>query len=155
MASESSRVERYLLGVKEVPGDAYYGVQTARGLENFHISGVQLRLYPDFIKALAMVTLAQEHYERSLELHEKLLRQAGPDADVLYNCGVLAQKLHELARAEQFYRDAITTRARFAEALLNLGHVLDKLGRTGEAREAWIPALELRPELALGYFRRN
>ena len=46
-----------LLGTA-VPADAYYGVQTARALENFHISGVQLQLYPDFIKALAMVKLA-------------------------------------------------------------------------------------------------
>ena len=41
-----------------VPADAYYGVQTARALENFHISGVELRLYPNLIKALAMVKLA-------------------------------------------------------------------------------------------------
>ena len=52
------RVEHDLLGSKAVPGDAYYGVQTARGLENFHISGVQIRLYPDFISALAMVKWA-------------------------------------------------------------------------------------------------
>src|SRR3954452_4275830 len=58
MSTDSTRLERDLLGPKEVPADAYYGVQTARGLENFHISGVQLRLYPDFIKALAMVKCA-------------------------------------------------------------------------------------------------
>src|SRR5678815_281461 len=58
MASQSTRREHDLLGEKDVPADAYYGVQTARGLENFHISGVQLRLYPDLIKALAMVKFA-------------------------------------------------------------------------------------------------
>ena len=58
MANQSTRLEHDLLGEKDVPADAYYGVQTARGLENFHISGVQLRLYPDLIKALAMVKLA-------------------------------------------------------------------------------------------------
>jgi aspartate ammonia-lyase len=58
MSSQPTRSERDLLGVKEVPADAYYGVQTARGLENFHISGVPLRLYPDFIKALAMIKCA-------------------------------------------------------------------------------------------------
>src|SRR6478735_5675932 len=47
-----------LLGDFAVPADAYYGVQTARALENFKISGVQLRLYPNFIKGLAMVKLA-------------------------------------------------------------------------------------------------
>ena len=52
------RVEHDLLGDLSVPADAYYGVQTARALDNFHISGVQLRLYPDFIKGLAMVKMA-------------------------------------------------------------------------------------------------
>jgi aspartate ammonia-lyase len=56
--STATRLEHDLLGDKAVPADAYYGVQTARGLENFHISGVQLRLYPDFIRALAMVKRA-------------------------------------------------------------------------------------------------
>jgi len=52
------RIEHDLLGEETIPSDAYYGVQTARALENFHISGVELRLYPDFIRALAMVKLA-------------------------------------------------------------------------------------------------
>jgi aspartate ammonia-lyase len=56
--SVATRLEHDLLGDKEVPADAYYGVQTARALENFHISGVQLRLYPNVIKAFAMVKMA-------------------------------------------------------------------------------------------------
>src|SRR5215471_13576160 len=58
MSPQPTRLEHDLLGDKHVPADAYYGVQTARALENFHISGVRLALYPDFIKALAMVKLA-------------------------------------------------------------------------------------------------
>jgi aspartate ammonia-lyase len=58
MPQPGVRIEHDLLGNKAVPEDAYYGVQTARGLENFHISGVELRLYPDLIKAFAMVKLA-------------------------------------------------------------------------------------------------
>jgi len=58
MSEKSTRVEHDLLGDKTIPFDAYYGVQTARALENFHISGVEMRLYPDFIRALAMVKLA-------------------------------------------------------------------------------------------------
>jgi aspartate ammonia-lyase len=58
MSEPIRRIERDFLGEKAVPADAYYGVQTARALENFDISGVQLRLYPDVIKALAMVKLA-------------------------------------------------------------------------------------------------
>jgi aspartate ammonia-lyase len=55
---EATRLERDLLGPKPVPAAAYYGVQTARGLENFNISGVRLSLYPDLIRAFAMVKLA-------------------------------------------------------------------------------------------------
>src|SRR5215468_4231677 len=58
MASTKTRIEHDLLGDLEVPADAYYGVQTARALDNFQISGLELRLYPNFIKALAMVKLA-------------------------------------------------------------------------------------------------
>jgi aspartate ammonia-lyase len=58
MASTATRVEHDLLGDLAVPADAYYGVQTARALENFRISGVELRLYPNFIKGLAMTKLA-------------------------------------------------------------------------------------------------
>jgi aspartate ammonia-lyase len=58
MSDRTERLEHDLLGVKALPAGAYYGIQTARALENFNISGVQLRLYPDLIKALAMVKLA-------------------------------------------------------------------------------------------------
>jgi aspartate ammonia-lyase len=58
MSTPATRLEHDLLGDKAVPADAYYGVQTARALENFHISGVELRLYPNVIKAFAMVKLA-------------------------------------------------------------------------------------------------
>ena len=53
-----TRTERDLLGEKEVPSAAYYGVQTARALENFQISGVAINHYPGFIEAWAIVKLA-------------------------------------------------------------------------------------------------
>ena len=53
-----TRMERDLLGEKQVPADAYYGVQTARALENFQISGVPINRYPEFIEAWAIVKLA-------------------------------------------------------------------------------------------------
>ena len=52
------RTEHDLLGDKHVPASAYYGVQTARALENFHITGVPISHFPDLIRALAMVKLA-------------------------------------------------------------------------------------------------
>jgi aspartate ammonia-lyase len=53
-----TRTERDLLGEKEVPADAFYGVQTARALENFQISGIPINRYPEFIQAWAIVKLA-------------------------------------------------------------------------------------------------
>ena len=53
-----TRTEQDLLGEKEVPADAYYGVQTARALENFQISGVPINHYPGFVEAWAIVKLA-------------------------------------------------------------------------------------------------
>jgi aspartate ammonia-lyase len=54
----ATRMEKDLLGEKAIPADAYYGVQTARALENFQISGVPINHYPGFIEAWAIVKLA-------------------------------------------------------------------------------------------------
>jgi aspartate ammonia-lyase len=56
--AQQTRTERDLLGEKQVPADAYYGVQTARAIENFKISGVSINHYPGFVEAWAMVKLA-------------------------------------------------------------------------------------------------
>jgi aspartate ammonia-lyase len=53
-----TRIEKDLLGEKQIPADAYYGVQTLRALENFQISGVKTNFYPDYVKAYAIVKLA-------------------------------------------------------------------------------------------------
>lgn len=52
------RLEHDLLGDKQVPAAAYYGVQTARALENFQISAVTMAYYPEFVDGFAMVKLA-------------------------------------------------------------------------------------------------
>src|SRR6187402_3229559 len=56
--AQQFRTEKDLLGEKQIPFDAYYGVQTARALENFQVSGVKTNFYPDYVKAFAMVKLA-------------------------------------------------------------------------------------------------
>jgi aspartate ammonia-lyase len=56
--ADQYRTEHDLLGDKQVPVDAYYGVQTARALENFQISGRTISDYPEFVRALAIVKLA-------------------------------------------------------------------------------------------------
>ena len=50
------RVETDSIGSKNVPVDAYYGVQSLRGCENFQITGQKLR--PEFIESLAQIKKA-------------------------------------------------------------------------------------------------
>jgi len=60
-APAQTRTEKDLLGEKQIPNDAYYGVQTLRALENFQVSGVKTNFYPDYVKAYAMVKMAAAH----------------------------------------------------------------------------------------------
>ena len=50
------RIEKDSIGTKQVPVDAYYGVQSLRGCENFQITGQRLR--PEFIESLAQIKKA-------------------------------------------------------------------------------------------------
>ncbi|HET6354250.1 MAG TPA: aspartate ammonia-lyase [Streptomyces sp.] len=52
------RMERDSLGELPVPADAYWGVHTARALENFQASGIPLAAHPCLIRALATVKRA-------------------------------------------------------------------------------------------------
>jgi len=56
--AQKTRTEHDLLGDKEVPADAYYGVQAARGIENFQLSGILINRYPEYVQAWAIVKLA-------------------------------------------------------------------------------------------------
>ncbi len=68
-SSKSTRLEKDSLGHKEIPADVYYGIQTARALENFPISG--LRAHPTLIRAIAMVKEAAAEANRELELVDR------------------------------------------------------------------------------------
>ncbi len=63
-----TRMEKDLLGEREVPDDALYGVQTLRAMENFPITGTVLREFPSLIDALAAVKAASTLANRELGL---------------------------------------------------------------------------------------
>lgn len=56
--SGKTRQEHDLLGFRDVPQEALYGIQTLRGLENFEITGVAINHAPNLIVALAQIKLA-------------------------------------------------------------------------------------------------
>jgi aspartate ammonia-lyase len=66
-----TRTEHDLLGEREVPYEALYGVQTLRALENFPITGIPLREFPVLIEALAAVKEAAAMTNHELGLLDK------------------------------------------------------------------------------------
>lgn len=68
MSMEKFRIESDLLGSKEVPADALYGVQTVRAIENFNISGNLMSSYPNFIKGMAITKKAAAIANYELEV---------------------------------------------------------------------------------------
>ena len=94
----ATRSEHDLLGDREVPGDAYYGVHTLRALENFPITGTPIAIYPDLLRALAQIKLAAARANCQLGL----LDAQRTDAITAACQEVIAGKLHE-----QFVVDVI------------------------------------------------
>ena len=52
------RKEVDLLGEREVPADAYWGIHTLRAVENFNISNVTISDVPEFVRGMVMVKKA-------------------------------------------------------------------------------------------------
>ena len=61
-----TRTEKDSLGTKEIPAGVYYGIQTARAVENFPISG--MRAHSTFIQALGMIKQAAAEANQELGL---------------------------------------------------------------------------------------
>ncbi len=49
------RIEHDLLGEREVPNSAYWGIHTLRAIENFNISNVTISDVPEFVRGMVMV----------------------------------------------------------------------------------------------------
>ncbi|MBS1130292.1 MAG: Aspartate ammonia-lyase, partial [Proteobacteria bacterium] len=82
MTTTPFRLEHDLLGDREVPTAAYYGVHTLRALENFPITGISIAVYPDLIRALAQIKKAAAQANQQLGLLDA--RRAGAIAEA---CG--------------------------------------------------------------------
>jgi aspartate ammonia-lyase len=61
-----TRTEKDTLGSKEIPAGVYYGIQTARAVENYPISG--MHAHPTFIQALGMIKQAAAEANQELGL---------------------------------------------------------------------------------------
>jgi len=120
------RSEHDLLGDRDVPADALYGVQTLRALENFPISGVPIAEFPTLIAALASVKEAAARANEELGLLDPTIAGAIVRA---------AESLRQGEHASQFPVDMIqggagtSTNMNANEVIANLA-----LESLGEAR---------------------
>jgi aspartate ammonia-lyase len=64
--SDQFRIERDSIGEIQIPADAYWGVNTARAVENFDIARRQISVYPDFLVAFAQVKQAAARANRDI-----------------------------------------------------------------------------------------
>ena len=134
MASPSVRLEHDLLGNKEVPAGAYYGVQTLRALENFRISGVPLCHYPELVEALAMIKMAaaQANFECRQFNHQILAGIEGACQELIDG------KLHEQFQIDMFQGGAGTsTNMNANEVIAN--RALELMGKSKGAYEYCSP----------------
>ena len=71
---EDYRIEKDSIGTRDIPGDVYYGVQSLRAAENFHITG--LRMHPEIINSLAYIKKAAAITNCEVGMLEKRKAQA-------------------------------------------------------------------------------
>ena len=93
-AQQAVRVEKDLLGEKPVPADACYGVQTARALENFQISGETTQRHPELVEGLALTKMAAARANYDVGAMKKNVRDAIDAAGK----AILAGRYHETVR---------------------------------------------------------
>ena len=71
-----TRIERDFLGERHIPADAYYGVQTQRGKDNFRITGMAMSMEPEFVRAFGYVKKAAALANRDLGVLDSRIAQA-------------------------------------------------------------------------------
>ena len=104
-AAGAIRIEHDLLGNHAVPADAYYGVHTARAMENFPISAVPISTHPDLIVALAAVKQAAAESNRELGLLDPTIA----DAIIAACTEIRSGSLHEQFVVDQIQGGAGTS----------------------------------------------
>jgi len=120
----TSRTEHDLLGSRQIPSQAYWGVHTLRAMENFPITGQTISEYGDLITALAIIKQAAAQANRDLGLLDEARCEA-----ICHACDQLRDGRYH----EEFVVDVIqggagtSTNMNANEVIANLA--LEHLGR--------------------------
>ena len=100
-----TRIEHDLLGDREIPADAYWGVHTLRAVENFPISGRPIGEIPELVRALAAIKQAAAMANADLGL----LSAERRDAIVIACEEIRAGQLHDQFVVDQIQGGAGTS----------------------------------------------
>jgi tetratricopeptide (TPR) repeat protein len=100
---------------------------------------------------LAAASVGAGDAARALDAYRAVRRRGNPAPEVAFNVGLVLQESGDHNAAAECYRDAVSARPNFTEALVNLGHALESRGESEQAKVYWGRALELSPELAAEY----
>ena len=154
------RLEHDSLGERELPSQAYYGVQTLRAMENFAISGVFVKNFEHMIEALAFVKKAAALANQELDvLAEDKMKAICDACDEL-----LAGKLHDQFPVDMFQGGAGTsTNMNANEVIANRGlelmghekgqyeylHLNDDVNCSQSTNDAYPTAIKLAVLLSL------
>ncbi|MGV8845127.1 aspartate ammonia-lyase [Tessaracoccus sp.] len=159
----NTRVETDMLGTRDVPAEAYFGIHTVRAVENFHISQDTVNDLPDLIRGLVQVKKAAALANRDLQV-------LGPDVvnSIVWACD---QILDEQRCLDQFPIDLFqggagtSTNMNVNEVLANLAleHLgcakgsygvidpIDHVNRSQSTNDAYPSGLRLALDTRLGH----
>jgi aspartate ammonia-lyase len=113
-----TRTEHDFLGEKQIPNTVYYGVQTARAIENFNITGIPVSREPLMIQALGYVKKAAALANRDCGVL---------DETIAYAIGKACDSLIEGKYLDQFPTDMIQGGAG-TSVNMNANEVIANLG---------------------------
>ncbi|WP_147820932.1 aspartate ammonia-lyase [Salidesulfovibrio onnuriiensis] len=74
--NDQCRIECDCIGEMPVPKDAYYGCQTLRAMNNYHITGIPISHYPRLVNALAYIKMAAAQANASLGMLDEEIARA-------------------------------------------------------------------------------
>lgn len=72
----ATRLEKDLLGERDVPAEMYWGIHTLRAVENFNISNAVISDIPEFVRGMVMVKKAAALANKELKVIPKKIAQA-------------------------------------------------------------------------------
>jgi len=127
-APQDVRIEHDLLGEKAIPADALYGVQTARAMENFQISGTTLVDYPELINGFAQVKMAAAMANTDVGKMKKETR----DAIIKAGNAILAGKYHDQFPVDPYQGGAGTSTNMAANEVMANAALLETGRKLGE-----------------------